>query len=123
MSFFVEAKLNSERAIEVNIEIMRAFVQIREMAISQGLLSGKIREIEARLEDHDESIDDIFEAILYLINPPEKSKKNKLVLRLKNRCGASTNSNDTGAYWRGSDNRTRKEEVRSPATSRQMEKQ
>jgi len=67
--------LNSRRAIEVNIAIMRAFVQIRKMAISQERIAGRIREIEAKLEDHDESIDAIFEAIAQLINPPEKQKK------------------------------------------------
>jgi hypothetical protein len=67
--------LNSKRAIEVNIAIMRAFVQIRKMAISQERIAGKIREIESRLEDHDESIDAIFEAIVQLITPDEKSKK------------------------------------------------
>jgi len=67
--------LNSERAIEVNIAIMRVFVQIRKMALSQERISGRIREIEERLEDHDESIDAIFEAIAQLINPPEKQKK------------------------------------------------
>jgi hypothetical protein len=54
---------------------MRAFVQIRKMAISQERISGRIREIEERLEDHDESIDAIFEAIAQLITPPEKQKK------------------------------------------------
>ena len=67
--------LNSKRAIQVNIAIMRAFVQIRKLAISQDLISQRIREIEAKLEDHDESIGEIFEAILYLINTPEKPKK------------------------------------------------
>jgi hypothetical protein len=67
--------LNSRRAIEVNIAIMRAFVQIRKMAISQERISGRILEIEARLEDHDESIDAIFEAISQLVNPAEKPKK------------------------------------------------
>jgi hypothetical protein len=66
--------LNSNRAIEVNIAIMRAFVQIRKIASSQELISGRIREIEARLEDHDESIDAIFEAIVQLITTDEKHK-------------------------------------------------
>jgi hypothetical protein len=67
--------LNSKRAIEVNIAIMRVFVQIRKMAISQERISGRIRDIEARLEDHDESIDAIFEAIVQLITPDENPKK------------------------------------------------
>jgi hypothetical protein len=45
------------------------------MTISQELISQRIREIETKLEEHDESIEEIFEAILYLINPPDKPKK------------------------------------------------
>jgi len=55
--------LNSDRAIEVNIAIMRAFVQLRKISSSQTQLARKLQEIEARLEDHDESIGAIFEAI------------------------------------------------------------
>jgi hypothetical protein len=67
--------LNSDRAIEINTAIMRAFVQVRKISSSQKQLSRKLREIEARLEEHDESIEVIFEAMLQLITPPEKSKK------------------------------------------------
>jgi len=58
--------LNSKRAIEVNIAIMRAFVQLRKITSSQKQLARKLQEIEARLEDHDESIGAIFEAIQQL---------------------------------------------------------
>ncbi len=67
--------LNSDRAIDVNIAIMRAFVQLRKISSSHKQLAQKLREIEARLEDHDESIDAIFEAIQQLMRPPEKLKK------------------------------------------------
>ena len=49
--------LNSDRAIDVNIAIMRAFVQLRKISSSHKQLAQKLREIEARLEGHDESID------------------------------------------------------------------
>jgi len=67
--------LNSDRAIEVNIAIMRAFVELRKISSSHKQLAQKLREIEARLEDHDESIDAIFEAIQQLMTPPEKPRK------------------------------------------------
>ena len=67
--------LNSDRAIEVNIAIMRAFVQLRKISSSHKQLAQKLREIETRLEDHDESIDAIFEAIQQLMRPPEKPRK------------------------------------------------
>ena len=55
--------LNSDRAIEVNIAIMRAFVELRKISSSHKQLAQKLSEIEARLEDHDESIEAIFDAI------------------------------------------------------------
>ena len=67
--------LNSDRAIEVNITIMRAFVQLRKISLSQKQVAHKLQEIESRLEDHDEKIEAIFEAIRQLINPLKKTGK------------------------------------------------
>ena len=69
--------LNSERAIEVNIAIVRAFVHLRKMLISYDAVERKLRDIEDRLEGHDEKIEIIFEAIRQLMAPPEK-KKNRI---------------------------------------------
>ena len=66
--------LNSERGIEVNIEIMRAFVRVREMLGAQRELTGKLKELETRIQDHDEQIQAIFEAIRQLVSPPERSR-------------------------------------------------
>ena len=67
--------LNSLRAIEVNIAIMRAFVHLRKMILSHKELAKKLQEIEHHIKDHDEKIQAIFEAIQQLITLPEKSKK------------------------------------------------
>ena len=67
--------LNSNRAIEVNIAIMRAFVQLRKISSSQKQLAKKLQEIETRLKDHDESIETIFEAIRQMLAPPEKPRR------------------------------------------------
>ena len=67
--------LNSERAIEVNIEIMRAFVRVREMLGAQRELSIKLKELENRIQNHDEHIQTIFEAIRQLMTTPEKPRK------------------------------------------------
>ncbi|MFC1825307.1 ORF6N domain-containing protein [Thermodesulfobacteriota bacterium] len=67
--------LNTDRAIEVNIAIMRAFVQLRKISSSQKQLARKLQEIESRFEDHDEKIQAIFEAIRQLMIPPAKSRK------------------------------------------------
>jgi hypothetical protein len=67
--------LNSERAIEVNIAIMRVFVRLREMMATHKELAFKLIELEERLEGHDEQIQNIFEAIRQLMTPPEPPKK------------------------------------------------
>jgi hypothetical protein len=67
--------LNSERAIEVNIEIMRAFVRVLEMPGAHRELAAKLKELENSIEDHDEKIQTIFEAIRQLMTPLEKPKK------------------------------------------------
>ena len=67
--------LNSERAIEVNIAIMRAFVQLRKMIASHDKLARKLTELEQHLESHDEQIQAVFEAIRQLMTPPAKPRK------------------------------------------------
>ena len=67
--------LRSNRAIEVNIAIMRAFVQLRKMIASHDKLARKLAELEQHLEDHDEQIRTIFEAIRQLMTTPEKPSK------------------------------------------------
>ena len=64
--------LNSDRAIEVNVAIMRAFVQLRRMIGSHEELARKLAELEARLAEHDEQIQAIFEAIRQLMAPPDR---------------------------------------------------
>ena len=68
--------LNSKRAIDVNIAIMRAFVQLRKMIASNNKLARKLAELEQHLESHDEQIQAIFEAIRQLMTPPAKPRKN-----------------------------------------------
>jgi phage regulator Rha-like protein len=67
--------LNSRRAIEVNIAIMRAFVHLRKMIVSHKELAKKLKELEHHIRDHDEKILAIFEAIQQLITLPQDSKK------------------------------------------------
>lgn len=63
--------LNSERAIRVNIQIMRAFVRLRYAPSLHKGFEIKLRELEEKLEQHDMDIHDIFEAIRQLMGIPE----------------------------------------------------
>jgi hypothetical protein len=67
--------LNSERAIKVNIAIMRAFVQLRKMIASHEELARKLAELEAHMGEHSEQIQAIFEAIRQLMSPPDRLQK------------------------------------------------
>ncbi|MFO8091370.1 MAG: ORF6N domain-containing protein [Desulfatiglandaceae bacterium] len=67
--------LRSKRAIQVNIEIMRSFVKLREVLKTHKELACKFEEIEGRIADHDEQIEAIFEAIRQLMAPPKKERK------------------------------------------------
>jgi hypothetical protein len=67
--------LNSERAVEINIEIMRAFVRLREMILSNKDLARKLDALERKFESHDVHIRSLFEAIRQLMAPPEPNKR------------------------------------------------
>ena len=64
--------LRSERAVKVNIAIMRAFVKLREAIETNRELAKKFSALENRVDKHDEEIAAIIEAIRQLIAPQEK---------------------------------------------------
>ena len=72
--------LNSDRAVQVNIAIMRAFVKLREMLSTNKELSHKLAQLERKIEKHDDEIKLIFDAIRQLMAPPE-TKKRKIGFR------------------------------------------
>ncbi len=67
--------LNSERAIQVNIAIIRAFVMLRQVLTTHKELARKLSELEIKIERHDEEIQNIFEAIRQLMAPTENPKR------------------------------------------------
>jgi len=67
--------LNSERAIKVNIAIMRAFVELRQILETNRELAKKFSELERRVGKHDEEIDAILEAIRQLMAPPDTPRR------------------------------------------------
>jgi hypothetical protein len=67
--------LNSDRAIAVNIEIMRAFVRLRAILAANQDLARKLEELERKLLQHDEHFQVVFEAIRQLMEPPPPEPK------------------------------------------------
>src|SRR5438270_1901022 len=67
--------LKSERAVKVNIAIMRAFVKLRETLETNREFARKFSELERRVGKHDKEIAAIIDAIRQLMAPPEKPKR------------------------------------------------
>ena len=68
--------LKSQKAIQINIAIIDAFISLKEYALSHTELSEKLKQLEAK---YDKQFDDVFEAINYLL------KKDTQVKQVKNR--------------------------------------
>ncbi len=64
--------LNSQRAIQVNIQIMRTFTRLREILLSHKDLQKKIEDMEKR---YDQQFKIVFDAIKQLLIPPEPKKR------------------------------------------------
>lgn len=64
--------LNSKRAIKVNVAIMRTFVRLREMIISNKELAQRLDELEKK---YDQQFKLVFDAIRELMTPPEPKKR------------------------------------------------
>jgi hypothetical protein len=67
--------LRSKRAIQVNIAIMRVFVRLRELMLSNRELAHRLAELEHHIKYHDKQIQSIFDAIHRLVSVPIKPKK------------------------------------------------
>jgi hypothetical protein len=67
--------LRSERAVRVNIAIMRAFVRLRETLALHKELATRLTDLERKIESHDEGIRTLFEAIRQLMAPPEMGRR------------------------------------------------
>lgn len=70
--------LNSDRAIQVNIAIMRAFVKLREVLATHKELAAQFKELERKVGVHDHQIVAIFDAIRKLMEPPPEKPKGKM---------------------------------------------
>ena len=67
--------LNSPRAVQANLLIMRAFIKLREMVATNELIRQKIEELERKYEKHDKQFKVVFQALRDLLEPPKISKK------------------------------------------------
>ena len=67
--------LNSDRAIEVNILIIRVFTKMRELLLTHKEILLKLEQLEKKFIKHDDEIELIFNALKELIKPQHKERK------------------------------------------------
>jgi len=74
--------LNSPRATEVSVYVVRAFVELRDTLIAHKELAGRLDELESRLQrklaTHDQAIASILDTIRQLMAPPEPTGKRRI---------------------------------------------
>lgn len=70
--------LRSPQAIEVSVQIMRAFVQLRELVSSHDLLRTKLAELEDKLTEHDIHFRTVFDAIRQLMQSPPRDDRQRI---------------------------------------------
>jgi hypothetical protein len=77
--------LNSERAIQVSVFVVRAFVRLREVLVEHRELVRKISQLERRIAGHDQEIQTILEAIRQLMEPSPADPKPKIGFGVRER--------------------------------------
>ena len=75
--------LNTPRAVEVSVYVVRAFIRLRELLYTHAELSQKLAELESRVDNHDEDIALLLEAIHQLLTPPETPPQRRLGYRVR----------------------------------------
>ena len=70
--------LNSRRAIQASVLVVRAFVKLRELLATHKELARKLAELESRLDTHDQAIRMLFAAIHELMEPPVAEPKERI---------------------------------------------
>ena len=70
--------LRSPQAIEVSVQIMRAFVQLRELVSSHDLLRTQLAELEDKLTEHDIHFRTVFDAIRQLMQSPPRDDQQRI---------------------------------------------
>ena len=76
-------RLEAKRAVQVNIAVMRAFVQLRQVLSSHTELARKLADLEQRIEGHDTAIRSLFDAIRQLMAPPPEPPRPEIGFHIK----------------------------------------
>jgi hypothetical protein len=74
----LSAVLNSERAIDVSIMVVKTFIRLRKMIVVHKEFAAKLKELELKVQIHDKDIILIFRALNKLMAPPEEKPKHRI---------------------------------------------
>lgn len=74
-ALMVASVLNTPRAVEASVYVVRAFIRLRELLYTHAELSQKLAELESRVDNHDDDIAMLLEAIRQLLTPPETPQR------------------------------------------------
>ena len=75
--------LNSPVAVEASVRVVRAFILMREQMAAHRELAGKLADLEQRVGGHDAAIQDIFEAIRRLVEPPLPENRREIGFHIR----------------------------------------
>lgn len=67
--------LNSDRAVEMSVYVVRAFVQLRAVLLDHKALAGKLSALERRVSHHDNSLAEVIDAIRALMAQPKSANR------------------------------------------------
>ncbi len=70
--------LNTSRAIEISVFVIRAFIKLRQFIAGNEELLQEIGRIEQRLTDHDEQIEELIDVVKQLLNPRPSSNRRRI---------------------------------------------
>ena len=75
--------LNSKIAVEASVRVVKVFISMREQLSAHKELAGKLAELEGRITGHDEALQNLFEAIRQLIEPPLPENRRQIGFHLR----------------------------------------
>ena len=83
-AIMVASVLNTDRAIDVSVVVVRTFVKVREWLLGNKELSLKLAELGSKVDGHDDVIRSLVTAIRELMSPPPAPRKGKIGFRPTN---------------------------------------
>ncbi len=71
----VASVLNSARAVQMSVFVVRAFLRLRGLVLGQAALASKLNELERCVAGHNHDLKAVIESIRQFVHPPERPKR------------------------------------------------